>query len=145
MFCDFYTLTDKNIAFTLCQHEHFVLPHRPSMDAVKISHHNTHKKKGRHHLTDKSNQHKSRKLCEGRRVMMETLMYSHLLLSVYLNFVYFVCFSLPLTCELGKKFHLNEMHKPGDVVLGGLFEVHYTSVFPEQTFTSEPQQPICKG
>ncbi|XP_042371028.1 extracellular calcium-sensing receptor-like, partial [Plectropomus leopardus] len=37
------------------------------------------------------------------------------------------------------------MHKPGDVVLGGLFEVHYTSVFPERTFTSEPQQPSCKG
>ncbi|XP_039987212.1 extracellular calcium-sensing receptor-like [Xiphias gladius] len=37
------------------------------------------------------------------------------------------------------------MRKPGDVVLGGLFEVHYTSVFPEWTFTSEPQQPSCKG
>ncbi|XP_049919075.1 extracellular calcium-sensing receptor-like [Epinephelus moara] len=37
------------------------------------------------------------------------------------------------------------MHKPGDVVLGGLFEVHYTSVFPERTFTSEPRQPSCKG
>ncbi|XP_070826910.1 extracellular calcium-sensing receptor-like [Chaetodon trifascialis] len=37
------------------------------------------------------------------------------------------------------------MHKPGDVVLGGLFEVHYGSVFPEWTFTSEPQQPTCKG
>ncbi|XP_041796804.1 extracellular calcium-sensing receptor-like [Chelmon rostratus] len=37
------------------------------------------------------------------------------------------------------------MNKPGDVVLGGLFEVHYSSVFPEWTFTSEPQQPTCKG
>ncbi|XP_056880614.1 extracellular calcium-sensing receptor-like [Takifugu flavidus] len=37
------------------------------------------------------------------------------------------------------------MHKPGDVVLGGLFEVHYTSVFPELTFTTEPQQPVCRG
>ncbi|XP_045928767.1 extracellular calcium-sensing receptor-like [Micropterus dolomieu] len=37
------------------------------------------------------------------------------------------------------------MHKPGDVVLGGLFEVHYTSVFTERTFTSEPQQPSCTG
>ncbi|TWW77095.1 Extracellular calcium-sensing receptor [Takifugu flavidus] len=34
---------------------------------------------------------------------------------------------------------------PGDVVLGGLFEVHYTSVFPELTFTTEPQQPVCRG
>ncbi|XP_051252472.1 extracellular calcium-sensing receptor-like [Dicentrarchus labrax] len=53
--------------------------------------------------------------------------------------------SFPSSCKLRRKFRLSEMHKPGDVVLGGLFEVHYTSVFPEQTFTSEPQQPICKG
>ncbi|XP_019125491.2 extracellular calcium-sensing receptor-like [Larimichthys crocea] len=37
------------------------------------------------------------------------------------------------------------MYKTGDVVLGGLFEVHYSSIFPERTFTSEPQQPICTG
>ncbi|XP_049919049.1 extracellular calcium-sensing receptor-like [Epinephelus moara] len=37
------------------------------------------------------------------------------------------------------------MQKPGDVILGGLFEVHFTSVFPERTFTSEPQEPSCKG
>ncbi|KAM8769847.1 extracellular calcium-sensing receptor-like [Acanthopagrus schlegelii] len=37
------------------------------------------------------------------------------------------------------------MHKPGDVILGGLFQVHYTSVFPELTFTSEPNQLICQG
>ncbi|XP_075956498.1 extracellular calcium-sensing receptor-like [Anarhichas minor] len=37
------------------------------------------------------------------------------------------------------------MHKPGDVVLGGLFEVHYTSVFPELSFTSEPNQLTCQG
>ncbi|XP_056230608.1 extracellular calcium-sensing receptor-like [Seriola aureovittata] len=37
------------------------------------------------------------------------------------------------------------MHKTGDVVLGGLFEVHYTSVFPELSFTSEPNQPRCEG
>ncbi|XP_040902371.1 extracellular calcium-sensing receptor-like [Toxotes jaculatrix] len=37
------------------------------------------------------------------------------------------------------------MHKPGDVILGGLFEVHYTSVFPELTFTSEPNQLSCQG
>ncbi|XP_074535401.1 extracellular calcium-sensing receptor-like [Halichoeres trimaculatus] len=37
------------------------------------------------------------------------------------------------------------MHKPGDVVLGGLFEVHYTSKFTELTFTSEPEQYSCQG
>ncbi|XP_034557488.1 extracellular calcium-sensing receptor-like [Notolabrus celidotus] len=48
-------------------------------------------------------------------------------------------------CKLLSRFQLNEIHKPGDVVLGGLFEVHYTSVFPERTYTSEPRQPSCKG
>ncbi|KAK2912393.1 hypothetical protein Q8A73_006506 [Channa argus] len=53
--------------------------------------------------------------------------------------------SCPSSCKLRRKFRLNELYKPGDVVLGGLFEVHFTSVFPEWTFTSEPQQPSCKG
>ncbi|XP_072248418.1 extracellular calcium-sensing receptor-like [Leuresthes tenuis] len=37
------------------------------------------------------------------------------------------------------------MHSSGDVILGGLFEVHYTSVFPELTFTSEPNTLSCQG
>ncbi|XP_037631917.1 extracellular calcium-sensing receptor-like [Sebastes umbrosus] len=35
------------------------------------------------------------------------------------------------------------MHKAGDVVLGGLFPIHFFSVFPDLSFTSEPQQPTC--
>ncbi|XP_044059713.1 extracellular calcium-sensing receptor-like isoform X1 [Siniperca chuatsi] len=76
---------------------------------------------------------------------------TYFLLCVYLILFFFscsLCFassSLQSSCKLRRKFHLNEMHKPGDVVLGGLFEVHFTSVFPERTFTSEPQQPSCKG
>ncbi|XP_037630370.1 extracellular calcium-sensing receptor-like [Sebastes umbrosus] len=35
------------------------------------------------------------------------------------------------------------MHKTGDVVLGGLFQIHFFSVFPDLSFTSEPQQPTC--
>ncbi len=53
--------------------------------------------------------------------------------------------SLSQSCKLWRQFNLNGMHMPGDVILGGLFEVHYTSVFPELTFTSEPQQPECQG
>ncbi len=77
---------------------------------------------------------------------------TNFLLCVYLTLFFFslsfVCAassSPPSSCTLQRKFHLNEMYKPGDVVLGGLFEVHYSSVFPEWTFTSEPQQPSCKG
>lgn len=55
-------------------------------------------------------------------------------------------FSSPsLSCKLRKKFDLNGMHEDGDVVLGGLFEMHFSSVFPELPFTSEPQQPRCEG
>ncbi|KAM9852846.1 vomeronasal type-2 receptor 1-like [Aulostomus maculatus] len=53
--------------------------------------------------------------------------------------------SPPSSCQLWRRFQLNEIHKRGDVILGGLFEVHYTSVFSEQTFTSEPLQPRCQG
>ncbi|XP_076591625.1 extracellular calcium-sensing receptor-like [Chaetodon auriga] len=37
------------------------------------------------------------------------------------------------------------MHKAGDVVLGGLFEIHFFSFFPDLSFTSEPQPPTCHG
>ncbi|XP_074496909.1 extracellular calcium-sensing receptor-like [Sebastes fasciatus] len=35
------------------------------------------------------------------------------------------------------------MHRAGDVVLGGLFNIHFFSVFPDLSFTSEPKQPTC--
>uniref|UniRef100_A0A3Q3SG20 Extracellular calcium-sensing receptor-like n=2 Tax=Mastacembelus armatus TaxID=205130 RepID=A0A3Q3SG20_9TELE len=44
-----------------------------------------------------------------------------------------------------RQFHLNGMHKPGDVILGGLFKIHFFSVFPDLSFTSEPEQPTCHG
>ncbi|XP_018555879.2 extracellular calcium-sensing receptor-like [Lates calcarifer] len=37
------------------------------------------------------------------------------------------------------------MHKVGDVVLGGLFHIHFFSTHPDLSFTSEPQQSTCYG
>uniref|UniRef100_A0A4W6FBQ6 G-protein coupled receptors family 3 profile domain-containing protein n=1 Tax=Lates calcarifer TaxID=8187 RepID=A0A4W6FBQ6_LATCA len=49
------------------------------------------------------------------------------------------------SCQLQRQFHLNGMHKDGDLVLGGLFRIHFFSIYPDLSFTSEPQQPICHG
>ncbi|XP_030258838.1 extracellular calcium-sensing receptor-like [Sparus aurata] len=49
------------------------------------------------------------------------------------------------SCQLQGQFHLNGMHKAGDVVIGGIFQIHFFSVFPDMSFTSEPQQPTCHG
>ncbi|XP_059187679.1 extracellular calcium-sensing receptor-like [Centropristis striata] len=53
--------------------------------------------------------------------------------------------SLSLSCKLRRQFHLNGLHKAGDVVFGGVLKIHYISVFPENKFTSEPQDPTCEG
>ncbi|XP_073342606.1 extracellular calcium-sensing receptor-like [Pagrus major] len=49
------------------------------------------------------------------------------------------------SCQLQGHFHLNGMHKAGDVVLGGIFQINFFSAFPDLSFTSEPQQPTCHG
>uniref|UniRef100_A0AAZ1XMF4 G-protein coupled receptors family 3 profile domain-containing protein n=1 Tax=Oreochromis aureus TaxID=47969 RepID=A0AAZ1XMF4_OREAU len=49
------------------------------------------------------------------------------------------------SCQLQGQFHLNIMHKTGDVILGGLFPVHFFSSVPDLSFASEPQQPSCHG
>uniref|UniRef100_A0A8C2WKU4 G-protein coupled receptors family 3 profile domain-containing protein n=1 Tax=Cyclopterus lumpus TaxID=8103 RepID=A0A8C2WKU4_CYCLU len=52
-------------------------------------------------------------------------------LVTFLLYVYLISESSSLlsSCKLRRQFYLNSMHKPGDVVLGGLFKGHYTSVF----------------
>uniref|UniRef100_A0A8C4DSN2 G-protein coupled receptors family 3 profile domain-containing protein n=1 Tax=Dicentrarchus labrax TaxID=13489 RepID=A0A8C4DSN2_DICLA len=83
---------------------------------------------------------------------MRTFSDVNLLLLMYfmLLYLYFSsAVSSPLysssSCRLQGQFHLNGMHKAGDVVLGGLFEINFFSVFPDLSFTSEPQQPTCHG
>uniref|UniRef100_A0A669BTP9 G-protein coupled receptors family 3 profile domain-containing protein n=1 Tax=Oreochromis niloticus TaxID=8128 RepID=A0A669BTP9_ORENI len=51
----------------------------------------------------------------------------------------------PLHVLLQGKFHLNGVHKTGDVILGGLFPVHFFRSVPDLSFISEPQQPTCHG
>lgn len=70
---------------------------------------------------------------------------THLCVLILFSSLLPVFSSVSLSCKLRRQFHLNGMHKAGDVVLGGLFEVHYSSVFPEPSFTSEPNQPRCQG
>ncbi|XP_067275444.1 extracellular calcium-sensing receptor-like [Pseudorasbora parva] len=36
------------------------------------------------------------------------------------------------------------MYQAGDVILGGLFEVHFLTVFPELSFRKEPEPPYCE-
>ncbi|KAG7495923.1 extracellular calcium-sensing receptor-like, partial [Solea senegalensis] len=43
------------------------------------------------------------------------------------------------------KFHLNEMHQTGDVILGGLFENNLFSADPDLSFILEPHQSNCYG
>uniref|UniRef100_A0A3Q3K5D2 G-protein coupled receptors family 3 profile domain-containing protein n=1 Tax=Monopterus albus TaxID=43700 RepID=A0A3Q3K5D2_MONAL len=71
-----------------------------------------------------------------------------LLLTMLLYYHFLCSVSSPLyssSCQLQGQFHLNGMHKAGDAILGGLFQIHFFSVFPDLSFTSEPQQPTCHG
>ncbi|KAM4627571.1 extracellular calcium-sensing receptor-like [Polymixia lowei] len=72
----------------------------------------------------------------------------YMILSVYFVLILFSfspVFCSLSSCRLQGKFNLNGMYKAGDMILGGLFEVHYSSVFPELSFTSKPPQPSCQG
>uniref|UniRef100_A0A3P9B617 Extracellular calcium-sensing receptor-like n=1 Tax=Maylandia zebra TaxID=106582 RepID=A0A3P9B617_9CICH len=80
--------------------------------------------------------------------VMWSLLQTNLLLFILL-YSYFssaVASSLfPSSCQLQRQFHLNGMHKSGDVILGGLFQVHFFSSVADLSFTSQPQQPTCHG
>ncbi|XP_074496740.1 extracellular calcium-sensing receptor-like [Sebastes fasciatus] len=69
------------------------------------------------------------------------LMYSVLLCSYFSSAVPSPLHST--SCQLQGQFHLNGMHKAGDVVLGGLFAINFFSFFTDLSFTSEPKQPTC--
>lgn len=64
---------------------------------------------------------------------------------ILFSFLQPISLAVSSSCELWKRFYLNGLQKTGDVVLGGLFEVHYSFAYPELTYTSEPPQPTCQG
>ena len=71
--------------------------------------------------------------------------YLNIKLLLFMYFMLLHSYFSSAVCQLQEHFHLNGRHKAGDVLLGGLFGMHFFSVFPDLSFTSEPQQPTCHG
>uniref|UniRef100_A0A665UNH2 Extracellular calcium-sensing receptor-like n=1 Tax=Echeneis naucrates TaxID=173247 RepID=A0A665UNH2_ECHNA len=64
---------------------------------------------------------------------MKIIGYTNLLILTFSCFLS-AAFSrlLSSSCQLQGQFSLNGMHKTGDVVLGGLFEIHFFATYPER-------------
>lgn len=78
---------------------------------------------------------------------MRVALYGSLFLLTLLSCFFFVVSSLfySSSCEIQRQFYINGMQKAGDVILGGIFKIHFFSSFSVLSFTSEPQQPVCHG
>ncbi|XP_001332817.5 extracellular calcium-sensing receptor [Danio rerio] len=72
-------------------------------------------------------------------------MWSPLIICLYLSYNFKSAASILMgSCQLQGHFGLNGMYQAGDVILGGLFEVHLLAVFPELSFRSAPEPPYCE-
>uniref|UniRef100_A0A672N3W8 Extracellular calcium-sensing receptor-like n=2 Tax=Sinocyclocheilus grahami TaxID=75366 RepID=A0A672N3W8_SINGR len=73
-------------------------------------------------------------------------MWITLYISLYLSFNCISAASLLRsdTCQLQGHFRLNGVYQDGDVILGGLFQVHFFTVFPDLSFKTEPDPPYCE-
>ncbi|XP_063349876.1 extracellular calcium-sensing receptor-like [Pelmatolapia mariae] len=78
---------------------------------------------------------------------MWLLLQTILLILLYFSFSYAVSSSDIIfpSCQLLGQFNLNGNQKTGDVILGGLFPVHFFTSVPDLSFISDPQQPTCHG
>ncbi|XP_051778230.1 extracellular calcium-sensing receptor-like isoform X2 [Erpetoichthys calabaricus] len=48
------------------------------------------------------------------------------------------------TCRAMETFQLSSLHKSGDIMIGGIFEVSFRTVIQELSFTSKPGQWVCE-
>ncbi|XP_065138737.1 extracellular calcium-sensing receptor-like [Paramisgurnus dabryanus] len=66
--------------------------------------------------------------------------------NIFLYLFFTSAFFLPNPdfCQLQGHFKLNGMYQDGVFIIGGLFEVQNLEVFPELSFTMEPEQPKCE-
>ncbi|XP_039608544.1 extracellular calcium-sensing receptor-like [Polypterus senegalus] len=48
-------------------------------------------------------------------------------------------------CRPQGHFQFNELYKPGDVILGGIFAVHFKAIAPELSFRTKPEQWKCES
>ncbi|XP_056622265.1 extracellular calcium-sensing receptor-like [Triplophysa dalaica] len=68
----------------------------------------------------------------------------YICICLFLNCISSAVIADPATCQLQGHFKLNGVYQDGDLILGGLFEVHFFTVFPDLSFTTEPEPPYCE-
>ncbi|MBN3324583.1 CASR protein, partial [Atractosteus spatula] len=67
-----------------------------------------------------------------------------LLIFVSLGLVGLTVTEIVLTCRLREEFDLYGLYKEGDIILGGMFEINFKTVYPELSFTVKPEQLRCE-
>ncbi|XP_066566344.1 vomeronasal type-2 receptor 1-like [Amia ocellicauda] len=49
------------------------------------------------------------------------------------------------TCTILENFDLYGLYRDGDILFGGILEIHFTTIYPELSFHSKPEQLRCEG
>lgn len=49
------------------------------------------------------------------------------------------------TCKLLEKFNLYGVHEDGDIIIGGLFPIHFSVSAPELSYKAKPEDLWCEG